>query len=507
MRACGILMPVFSLPSPYGIGTFGREAYAFVDFLKKAGQSYWQILPLNPTNYGDSPYQSFSSAAGNPYFIDLERLAEEGLLRREEYASVDFGDDPGRVDYGKLYAHRLPVLRRAFERFCPTEDYRQFCVAQADWLEEYALFMALKDAHGGVRWREWEPALRLREPEALADAQVRYAGDADFYRFLQYEFYRQWGALKRYANRSGIRIIGDMPIYVADDSADVWAHTDQFDLDEELLPRVVAGCPPDAFSEEGQLWGMPVYRFDRMEREPSPFSWWVRRVRHALAVYDVVRIDHFRGFEAFYCIPYGAVNAKRGVWRPGPGMKLFDALERELGPDLPIIAEDLGLLTPGVQKLLQDSEFPGMKVLQFAFDPKGESDYLPHRCIRHCVMYTGTHDNDTVVGWTRSADPREVEYARRYLHVDPQEGFHWAMIRAVLASVADTAICMMPDFMGLSSEARINTPSTLGDNWQWRIDGGCLNDWLAGIIRENVALYGRLPQEETGEESEESADR
>lgn len=495
MRTSGILMPVFSLPGKYGIGTFGKEAYHFVDFLEKAGQRYWQLLPLNPTHFGDSPYQSFSSVAGNPYFIDLETLVEAGLLETADCDRADFGGDPGRVDYGKLYENRLPLLEQAFARFVPGEDYARFCREQADWLEDYALFMALKDAHGGAGWREWEKPFKMRQPQALADFRQQQERRLAFYRFIQFQFYRQWDALKAYAHAHGVRIIGDMPIYVADDSADVWADPEQFDLDEELLPRVVAGCPPDAFTEDGQLWGMPVYNWAQMRREPTPYRWWRQRMRRTLALYDVVRIDHFRGFESFYCIPYGAVNAKKGVWRQGPGMELFRALEEDRGGPLPIIAEDLGFLTPAVRQLLADSGYPGMKVLQFAFDPAGDSEYLPYRYPRRCVVYTGTHDNDTIMGWTHTADPEEVAFARRYLHVDDREGFNWAMIRAALMSVADTAIFMMQDFMGLSSEARINTPATLGgSNWQWRIGDGCINDWLAQIIRENTALYGRLPE-------------
>lgn len=497
MRTSGILMPVFSLASPYGIGTFGKHAYAFVDFLKAAGQSYWQILPLNPTNYGDSPYQSFSSAAGNPYFIDLDTLCAEGLLRPEDYETVDFGSDAGRVDYAKLYESRLPVLKKAFSRFAGGAEFDRFCLEQSGWLEEYALFMTIRQTHGETSWREWPAALRHREAAALGTVRQLHAETVQFYRFLQYEFYKQWKALKTYANRNGVLIIGDMPIYVADDSVDVWANPRQFDLDEDLLPRMVAGCPPDAFSDEGQLWGMPVYDWDHMMAEPIPYSWWRQRMKRTLDVYDVVRIDHFRGFESFYCIPYGAKNAKNGAWRKGPGIALFTELAKDFGEDVPIIAEDLGFLTPQVRQLLEHTGFPGMKVLQFAFDPAQESDYLPHNFERNCVVYTGTHDNDTVIGWTKSADPEAVDYARRYLHVDDREGFNWAMIRAAMASVADTAIFTMADFMGLDSTARINTPATLGNNWQWRIGEGCVNDWLANIIRENTALYGRLPKTET----------
>ena len=494
MRTSGILMPIFSLPSPYGIGTLGREAYDFVAFLEKAGQSYWQILPLNPTSYGDSPYQSFSSAAGNPYFIDLDRLAEEGLLSPDEYAEVDFGDDPTAVDYGKLYDNRLPVLRKAFARFDRDgADFAAFC-EQEDWLEEYALFMALKDAHGGVSWRDWPDALRTRQPHALEQARDDLAEEMAFYRFLQFQFHRQWSRLKRFANEHGVRIIGDLPIYIADDSADVWSDADQFLLDENLTPTVVAGCPPDAFSEDGQLWGMPIYDWEAMKQDPVPYAWWRRRMKRALALYDVVRIDHFRGFESYYCIPYGETSAKNGFWAKGPGMDLFRALQEEFGESLPILAEDLGFLTEEVHELLRASGFPGMKLLQCAFDSREESDYLPHNYGRNCVVYTGTHDNDTILGWTRTAPAADVEMARRYLHVDENEGFNWAMMRAALMSVADTAILMMPDLIGLGSEGRINTPSTLGGNWQWRISPGCVNDWLAGILRENTALYGRLPQ-------------
>ncbi len=497
MRTSGILMPVFSLPGKYGIGTFGREAYSFVDFLKKSGQTYWQLLPLNPTNYGDSPYQSFSSAAGNPYFIDLELLIKDGLLTEEDVAGVDFGSDPGTIDYGKLYENRLPVLRKAFSRFVPGPAFAGFCAKQGDWLEEYALFMAIKDARDGVSWREWPEALKRRDAATLAAFRESHQTEIGFYQWLQFTFFTQWHDLKRYANGQGVQIIGDMPIYVADDSADVWAEPEQFDLDKELLPRVVAGCPPDAFSEDGQLWGMPVYRWEAMAAEKPAFGWWRRRMQRVFALYDVVRIDHFRGLESYYCIPYGAKNAKKGTWRKGPGMKLFAALEEDFGGALPIIAEDLGFLTQEVRDLLAESGFPGMRVLQFAFDGRPENEYLPHNYCRNTVVYTGTHDNDTVMGWCKNADAAEVALARRYFHVDDREGFNWAMIRGAMMSAADTAIFLMADIMGLGSDARINQPSTLGGNWCWRIGDGCINDWLAGIILENTRLYGRAPTEET----------
>ncbi len=493
MRASGILMPIFSLPSPHGIGTFGKHAYEFVDFLKKAGQRYWQILPLGSTSYGDSPYQSFSAFAGNPYFIDLDLLVQDGLLTEAEITACDFDDDPHTVDYGKLYEQRLPLLRRAFARFHETAAYTAFCEENGGWLNDYALFMALKDANGGVSWEEWGEDLRLRDAVSLQAARTVYEADIAFYCFIQYEFAVQWQALKTYANENGIRIIGDIPIYVAYDSADVWADTREFLLDEDARPKLVAGVPPDAFSEDGQLWGNPLYDWAYMKADG--YGWWKRRLAYALRQYDVVRIDHFRGFESFFAVPFESETARDGWWVKGPGMDLFNALTASLGNDLPIIAEDLGLLTPAVQELLKATGFPGMKVLQFAFDGS-DSAYLPHHHVVNSVVYTGTHDNDTIMGWTKTADPDEVALARRYLHVDDEEGFNWAMIRTAMMSVADTVIFMMADFMGLGSEARINEPSTVGNNWVWRIADGCINDWLADIIRENVVLYHRLPPTE-----------
>ena len=482
-------MPIFSLSSAGGIGTLGKEAYRFVDFLEKAGQSWWQILPINPTNYGDSPYQSFSSYAGNPYFIDPELLIEEKLLTRTEFESYDFGDDETKVDYGKLYQSRLPMLKKAYARFVPNKEYSDFCKKNEHWLDEYALFMALKNANADADWYSWDKGIRLRDKNAIEKAKADYIDTIDFYKFIQFKFYEQWFKLKLYANEKGIGIIGDIPIYVANDSADVWGNTDQFMLEDDLTPKMVAGCPPDAFSEDGQLWGTPLYDWDKMKKDG--YKWWKNRLAHALNIYDKVRIDHFRGFESFYAIPYGSENAKNGKWLKGPDMDLFNEFKKEFGENLPIIAEDLGFLTDEVLELLKNSGFPGMKVLQFAFDTREESDYLPHNYNRNCVVYTGTHDNDTIIGWTSSASPDDVEMARKYLHVTNDEGFNWAMMRAALLSVADTCILMMHDFMGLDSDARINTPSTLGNNWQWRIDGACINDWLAGIIKENTEIYGR----------------
>ncbi|MBQ3134113.1 MAG: 4-alpha-glucanotransferase [Clostridia bacterium] len=490
MRASGILMPVFSLPSPHGIGTFGKEAYRFVDFLQKAGQRYWQILPLNPTNYGDSPYQSFSSFAGNPYFIDLDLLVEEGLLTPEEIAACDFGDHPTAVDYEKLYTARLPLLKKAFGRFQPDADYEAFCQQNAWWLDDYALFMAIKSERGGC-WTEWDDDIRLRDVAALKAARQTYAEEMNFHRFVQARFASQWAALKAYANAHGVQILGDIPIYVAADSADVWADPVQFLLNKRGEPALVAGVPPDAFCEDGQLWGNPLYNWKYMKQDG--YGWWKRRLQYALSLYDVVRIDHFRGFEAYFAVPADAETAKDGKWHKGPGMSLFKAL----GKDLPIVAEDLGFLTPAVHKLLAATGFPGMKVLQFAFDSREESDYLPHNYPRNCVVYTGTHDNDTILGWEQTAPPEDVAFAKKYLRASADEGLNWTMMRAALASVSDTAILTMQDLIGLGSEGRINTPATLGGNWQWRLDGACLNDWLAGILYDNTKLYSRLPTEET----------
>ncbi len=492
MRSCGILMPIFSLPSEYGIGTLGKEALRFIDFLKLSGQSHWQILPLNPTNYGDSPYQSFSSFAGNPYFIDINELIEEKLLTKSEAESFDFGDNQEKIDYGKLYDNRLKLLRLAFYRFIKTKEYKEFIFKNSHWLNDYALFMALKNSHNDKPWTTWEKSLQLREDNAIEKAELRYAEDIEFYKFLQFKFCVQWQNVKEYANKNGISIIGDIPIYVAYDSADVWSNPKQFLLDENLVPTVVAGTPPDAFSDEGQLWGNPIYDWKAMKKDG--YSWWKKYLGNALKRYDIVRIDHFRGFESYFTIPFGDKDAKNGKWVKGPDIDLFNSFKEEFGENLPIIAEDLGYLTPDVHKMLKATAFPGMKVLQFAFDPTLSSDYLPHNFNKNCVVYTGTHDNDTILGWVKSGTETEVKIAKRYLNCQNDEGLNWAMIRTALMSVADTCILMITDIVGLDSSARINTPSTLGGNWQWRIKGECINDWLAEIIYKNTEIYGRLPK-------------
>jgi 4-alpha-glucanotransferase len=482
-------MPIFSLPSAGGIGTFGKEAYRFVDFLKKSGQSWWQILPLNPTNYGDSPYQSFSSYAGNPYFIDPQLLIEDGFLTVEEFTSFDFGDNHNTVDYGKLYENRIMMLKIAFSRFIPDDEYNAFCKDNSFWLDEYAIFMALKNAHNDMAWEFWEDELRFRDKKLLEEIKETYSSVISLYKFIQYMFSKQWFKLKEYANKNGIKIIGDIPIYVAYDSVDVWSDPKQFQLDKNLKPKAVAGCPPDIFSEDGQLWGNPLYDWSFMKKDG--YSWWKKRMKYAFRLYDMVRIDHFRGFEAYWSIPYGDKTAKGGKWVKGPNMALFNEFEKEFGGDMPIIAEDLGLLTPEVVKMLKKSGFPGMKVLQFAFTAGSDSDYLPHNYGKNCVVYTGTHDNDTIIGWSKDASEDDLKMAKKYLHLDESEGINWAMMRAALMSVADICILTMQDIIGLDSSARINVPSTVGGNWVWRIDGSCINDWLANIIYDNTALYFR----------------
>ena len=491
MRCGGILMHISSLPSPYGIGTMGKEARKFADFLEKAGQKYWQILPICPTSYGDSPYQSFSSFAGNPYFIDLETLCKEKLLKKSECESFPWGENPHYVDYGVMYQSRYQLLRLAFNRFkkdIPDEFYT-FCKKEAEWLEEYALFMALKDAHGGVAWFEWEDELRLRKPEALEAARREYADNILFYKMLQYLFYKQWWSLKEYVNGKGIEIVGDVPIYVAGDSADVWANPSQFYLDENLNPIDVAGCPPDAFSADGQLWGNPLFRWDVMKKDN--YEWWTKRIKAVSKLYDVVRIDHFRGFDSYYAIPAKDTTAKNGEWRQGPGMDLFKTLKRRLGK-LNIIVEDLGFLTPSVLKLVADSGFPGMKVVQFAFDSREGSNYLPHTYPTNCVVYTGTHDNDTIMGWMKTAPKASVKFAKEYLNLTKEEGYNWGMMRGAWGSVADTAIVTMQDIIGAGSEARMNTPSTLGGNWEWRATSDQIDNKLAKRVYRYMEMYGRL---------------
>ena len=493
MRASGILMPVFSLPSRYGIGSFSKSAYQFVDMLKKAGQKYWQILPLCPTSYGDSPYQSFSTYAGNPYFIDLDQLIEEKLLTRKECQACDFGDDPQDIDYGKLYESRFKLLRKAYERANVGEDqeFEAYRRENAWWLEDYALFMAVKDRFDGVAWNEWAEDIRLRWSNAMDYYRRELYYEIEFYSYLQFVFMKQWKKLKNYANINGIEIIGDIPIYVAFDSADAWENPELFQFDAENLPTAVAGCPPDGFSADGQLWGNPLYRWD-YHRETG-FDWWIRRIAYCRELYDVVRIDHFRGFDEYYSIPYGDTTARNGHWEKGPGIALFEAAKNRLG-ELNIIAEDLGYITDSVKKLVADSGFPGMKVLEFAFDSREKSDYLPYTYEKNSVVYTGTHDNETIAGWYAGLDKSDLKMCTDYMNIDriPGKEYHWDFIRLAMLSVSDLCVIPIQDYLGLDNRARINHPSTLGTNWRWRLAKGQLSASLLKEIREMTRISGRL---------------
>ena len=493
MRASGILMPVFSLPSRYGIGSFSKSAYQFVDMLKKAGQKYWQILPLCPTSYGDSPYQSFSTYAGNPYFIDLDQLIEEKLLTRKECQACDFGDDPQDIDYGKLYESRFKLLRKAYERANVGEDqeFEAYRRENAWWLDDYALFMAVKDRFDGVAWNEWAEDIRLRWSNAMDYYRRELYYEIEFYSYLQFVFMKQWKKLKNYANINGIEIIGDIPIYVAFDSADAWANPELFQFDSENLPTAVAGCPPDGFSADGQLWGNPLYRWD-YHRETG-FDWWIHRIAYCSELYDVVRIDHFRGFDEYYSIPYGDTTARNGHWEKGPGIALFEAAKNRLG-ELNIIAEDLGYITDSVKKLVADSGFPGMKVLEFAFDSREKSDYLPYTYEKNSVVYTGTHDNETIAGWYAGLDKSDLKMCTDYMNIDriPGKEYHWDFIRLAMLSVSDLCVIPIQDYLGLDNRARINHPSTLGTNWRWRLAKGQLSASLLKEIREMTRISGRL---------------
>lgn len=548
MRRSGVLLPITSIPSKYGIGGFSKECYEFVDFLKRAGQSLWQILPLGPTGYGDSPYQSFSTYAGNPYFIDLEKLIEAGWITEEDCgrengslcgegtseeesrsrsggkvsreesrnlcgesiseekdgslsgesvrgeisSQKNAPEDCRYVDYGKIYETRFDILRKAYRNSGIDQDpaFRKFCEDNACWLEDYALFMAVKSVFGGKSFQEWDEDIRFRKPEAMRRYRESCAEEIGFIRFEQYLFDEQWAKLRAYAAEKGIKIIGDIPIYVAYDSADVWSAPELFQLDEERLPVAVAGCPPDMFSATGQLWGNPLYRWDY--HKETGYDWWIRRISRCYELYDILRIDHFRGFDEYYSIPYGDPTAEFGHWEKGPGIEIFQAIKSAMGKR-EVIAEDLGLLTPSVIKLVKKSGYPGMKVLLFAFDAGADSDYLPHHYEKNAVVYTGTHDNDTIEGWLQWAKRADVSFAMKYLGVRRKKDIRMGMIRAALSCVADTAVIPIQDYLGLDNSARINMPSTLGENWKWRLLPGELTEELARQMAELARLYGRNP--------------
>ena len=512
MRESGILMPVSSLPGPYGIGCFDKAALEFVDFLAEAGQTIWQILPLSPTGYGDSPYQSCSAFAGNPYFIDLDALKAEGLLTAAQLKAEEWGENPLEVDYGTLYTSRYKVLRTAYQAwreqcagqhgcaFYYPDDYYAFTLANEAWLEDYALYMALKTEHQMKSWTDWPREYRTRDAGALARFRAAHEEEIGFWKFLQYKFDTQWKAVKDYANAKGVKILGDIPIYVSADSVDAWVGGPLFELDGEGRFARVAGCPPDYFSADGQLWGNPLYHWPYHKQ--TGYAWWVQRVRHALGIYDLLRIDHFRGFDTYWAIPAGSSTACNGKWEIGPRMDLFNALEAALGK-LPIIAEDLGELVPSVRELLADSTFPGMKVLQFAFGG-GDNEYLPHNHVKNCVVYPGTHDNTTLTDWwVNSATEKEKATAAAYLHLTPckptakevaavkPDDARIALIRAALGSVADRVIIPMYDWLGLGAQAHLNTPGKLGGNWIWRAADGFAKTTLAKRVLEECEVYCR----------------
>lgn len=482
-------MPVSSLPSPYGIGTFGRAAFEFVDFVAKCEHSYWQVLPLGQTSYGDSPYQSFSAFAGNPYFIDLDMLADEGLLTKEYIESFDWGDDPHCVDYEKIFNSRYKVLKTAYMQFCKeTAEFAAFKKRSGEWLEEYAMYMACKEYFGYKAWSEWDADIRFRSEEALAHYKEKLADEIDFWMFCQYEFFKQWNSLKSYANSKGIEIIGDIPIYVAPDSADVWAHPEVFMLDENLMPDKVAGVPPDAFTDLGQKWGNPLYDWKALEADD--FGWWRRRMSAQAQMYDVIRIDHFLGIIRYYTIPAHNPDAKQGEYLEGPGSALIAAINESIG-DKKIIAEDLGVEMPEVIGLLRDNGYPGMKVLEFAFDGSRKNPHLPHNYIKDLVVYGGTHDNETLYGYYTEHSPEELKYAYAYLNTASPRKMVEESFRMAYASVANTVIFQVQDILCLGNNARINTPSTLGGNWQWRVKKGELGSDHAARMRHLASVYGR----------------
>ncbi len=490
-RKSGILMPISSLPSKYGIGTLGLEARRFADFLASAGQGVWQLLPLGPTGYGDSPYSAFSTYAGNPYFIDLEQLIDDGLLKLSELEPLNWGDDARNVDYGKIYEQRFDILGLACGRGWERDEAQvaAFCEENRGWLPDYALFMALKRHFGMASWTLWpDEDVRLRRPEAMERYSTLLGDDVRLFTYIQYLFYSQWEQLREYVHALDIKFIGDLPIYVALDSADVWADPKSFLLDEKNIPTCVSGVPPDYFSKDGQLWGNPIYDWDRMREDG--YGWWIRRMEGAGKLYDIVRIDHFRGFESYWSVPYGEKTARRGVWKKGPGMSLVAVL-RDWFHATPIIAEDLGFMTEAVQNLLTESGFPGMKVLEFAFDHREPSNYLPHTYTNNCVCYIGTHDNETLMQWYDAAPDEDKEYAGQYLGLNEAEGVSWGMIRGGMSSVADLFIVQMQDYLLLGEESRMNIPGTAQGNWRWRLLPGEASDELAEKLLSYTKLYGR----------------
>ena len=488
-RRSGILMHITSLPSKYGIGTLGDEAYNFVKFLVKAKQKEWQVLPLGPTSYGDSPYQVFSSFAGNHYLIDLDYLIKEKLLTQEEVDSVNWGNDSRYVDFGNLFIERNKILRKAFERFKPNDDYLQFVKTQNYWLEDYSLFMALKSHFDYKSWIDWPKDIKLRKESEMTKYKKELGKEMKFHMFLQYKFNEQWVKLRTFCHENGIKIIGDVPIYVALDSSDTWSSPENFQLDKDGFPKAVAGVPPDAFTADGQLWGNPLYDWDKMKKDN--FKWWIMRLKATSEKFDTIRIDHFRGLEAYWSVPYGDKTARNGKWIKGPDKDFIKALHDNL-PKVNFIAEDLGYLTQEVLDLRNYSKYPGMKLLQFAFDSREASDYLPYGYEKNTVCYLGTHDNDTVEGWQKALNPNDRNLAERFLGLKPGDNLRWPLIRVGFATVSDLFVGTLQDYIGIGSEGRMNTPGVMnGKNWIWRALPGEYNEQLADKIAELTVLYGR----------------
>lgn len=494
IRGAGVLMHISSIPSKYGIGTLGEDAFKFVDFIKETGLKYWQILPLGQTGYGDSPYQGFTAFANNPYFIDFDELKNMGLLKEEDYKWEHYEDSKDRVNYGLIYTAKYKVLRKAYENYKNIDNFKEemksFKEENSSWLEDYTLYMALKIKNNFKDWYNWDEDVKMRKAESLRKSKVELEDEIEYWSFIQYIFYKQWNKLKEYANKNGIKIIGDIPIYVAADSVETWSSPENFKIDDRtLMPKMISGCPPDVFSATGQLWGNVTYDWNYMKR--TDYKWWIDRIKHSLSLYDVLRIDHFRGFADYWEVPYGSDTAVNGKWEEGPGMDLIKNIKNAIG-DVEIIAEDLGFLDEKAIKFVKETEFPGMKILQFAFDGSNTNPYLPHNYINKCVAYTGTHDNDTVNGWfDKTAGDHEVKNAIEYLGLNEKEGYTWGFIRGIWSSTADICIAQMQDFLSIGNSGRMNLPSSVGGNWGWRMKWEDVTPNIIKKIARINYIYGR----------------
>lgn len=488
-RSSGILMHISSLPGEYGIGDFGKGAYNFVDFLSDANQKNWQVLPLGITGFGDSPYQSSSAFAGNPYFIDLDEFIDRGYLKKEEILDYNLGYDPKKIDYELLFKNKMKLIRIAYKNSkLELKDKLEKYYKKENWIREFALFMAIKDHHNKRSWLYWDKNFKDKDSKEVLDFEKKNKDKIYFWVFTQYFFSKQWKDLKSYTNNKGIKIIGDLPIYVAEDSSDIWGNIELFNLDKNLFPKTVAGVPPDVFSEKGQLWGNPIYDWNAMEK--NEYQWWIDRFKHSFEMYDTLRIDHFRGFESYWEVDYDRKDGIIGKWTKGPGMKLFRKVEEELG-NLDIIAEDLGIITDEVRELLKDTGFPGMKILQHAFDSKGESEHIPHLYNKNTVVYTSTHDNSTIVGWFKHLSIEDREYATKYLNLNYDEGLNWGIIRGAWSSVSYLGITTMQDILNYDDIARMNFPSTIGNNWNWRMEKSEINNEITRKLKDLTNLYRR----------------